>query len=128
MPVAGDLHLAAMVGKMLLEKNGELEEKLTRLQQVAEQAAQENEVSAVVNACCYMPVLWWWTSRDVYPWFCIRSLSTVHITSTLHACAHSQHTFAHEHTSMCVRAHTHTLLALNSLANGKGYSVNNQME
>ena len=45
MHAAGDLHLAATVGKMLLEKNSDLEEKLTRLQQVAEQAAQENEVS-----------------------------------------------------------------------------------
>lgn len=48
MHAAGDLHLAATVGKMLLEKNGELEEKLTRLQQVAEQTAQENEASLVV--------------------------------------------------------------------------------
>ena len=48
MHAAGDLHLAATVGKMLLEKNGELEEKLTRLQQVAEQTAQENEASLLV--------------------------------------------------------------------------------
>ena len=47
MYIAGDLHLAATVGKMLLEKNGDLEMKLTRLQQVAEQTAQENEASVM---------------------------------------------------------------------------------
>ena len=39
-----DLHLAAIVGKMLLDRNSELEEKLVRLQEIAKQASLDYEV------------------------------------------------------------------------------------
>ena len=44
-----DLQLAATVGKMLLEKNSSLEEKLLKLQFIVEQTKVENDVSM------YMP-------------------------------------------------------------------------
>ena len=40
-----DLQLAATVGKMLLEKNSSLEEKLLKLQFIVEQTKVENDVS-----------------------------------------------------------------------------------
>ena len=39
-----ELHLAALLGKTLLEKNAELEQKLRKLQDFAEEVVTDNEV------------------------------------------------------------------------------------
>ena len=43
-----ELQLAALLGKTLLEKNAELEKKLRRLQEFAEEALAKNEVRVCV--------------------------------------------------------------------------------
>ena len=43
-----ELQLAALLGKTLLEKNGELELKLKRLQDFAEETLVANQVSAAI--------------------------------------------------------------------------------
>ena len=47
-----DLQLAALLGKTLLEKNGELEAKLRKLQEFAEDTLATNQVTKIIS-CMY---------------------------------------------------------------------------
>lgn len=50
-----ELQLAALLGKTLLEKNAELENKLLKLQDFAEETVADNEVLHYIYSHCTLP-------------------------------------------------------------------------
>ena len=56
--IYADLQMAATFGKMLLEKNEQLEQDLRNLQKVAEETTLENQVTHTHTYTVYVILVW----------------------------------------------------------------------